>query len=374
MRTILGLLLIGCQANTKFNSTSIGEKSFDTKKAAVDSTGATSGSTTLALPCAAEKIFAPKSTDLKAMTVPVTCAKIDSSTEARKSANDMDVVFVLDTTGSMQPYVQLVRESFQQIANAVQSNGRKANFGAISFGDSILDARPLTDNIEELLNATADSNPLWKPTAGSGGLAPEVGLLALETGMTLLGKGTNLSKTIVYLSDGPAKISATARDALSASFSIGGTAQKLRAFATNVQRQRGTFRLISATSCKRHDSWFSEWPTPCRQMQTLAQTAGVRHLLLPFPMPSFDYQMEFVETVETAAQTVSIECKLETIAIVGSGSSEKVLPETKVSAQSALGLWSVPIQDLPAGSYTATIGRTCDGRPDETRIEFTVPQ
>jgi hypothetical protein len=368
------LLLAGCQDGTKFTASSTGKKSFNPQKAAVDSTGASSGNTTLAIPCSGDTITAPKSTLLQNMTIPVACAKTDSNGETRKSISDMDVVFVLDTTGSMQPYVQLVRESFREIANAAHANGRKAFFAAISFGDTVLDARPLTENIDELLNATAESNPLWKPVEGGGGTAPEAGLLALETGLTLLGKGVNLSKTIVYLSDGPAKVSGDARDALASSFAIGGTAQKLRAFATRVQQQRGTFRLISATSCKRHDSWFSEWPTPCRQMQTLTQTAGVRHLLLPFPMPSFDYQMEFAETVDTASQTVSIECKLASVEILKAGSAEKSLPETKISSGSTGGLWTIPIEELGPGTYDATITRQCDGKASETKVSITVPQ
>jgi hypothetical protein len=317
-------------------------------------TAAGAGSTGIQIACdsSTAKVY-----ETSSLHIPVVC-----STEAKSSSVgffDMDVVFVLDTTGSMRKYVDLIKRNLNSLKESAERNGFQLRMGAISYGDEIFDTRPLSENIAELTTAMLDSNPLWMPSQNRGGDVPEIGLAAIEKGVELLQQGSGKSKVLVFYTDAPSKRFAQARDSLAASFAVGATAEKLRAAASSVQRGGGFFRVASGTSCERTDGWFSEWPTPCEQISRLASSAGVSHLPLIFGNSDANYDADFVSAISNRASTITVDCKLSAVSMV-SAKGETFLPQTSLSPLSG-GMWRVPIEaKIPPGRYTFTITRACE--------------
>jgi hypothetical protein len=295
----------------------------------------------------------------RTLSIPVVCSQEAPAPSA--GYFDLDVVFVMDTTGSMKKYVELVRRNLIHIENTATQNGYKARVAALSFGDSIFEVLPLSENTAELAARMQDSNPLWTPQEDRGGSASEIGLGALEKGIDIVLAGTGKSKLLVFFTDGPSKRLATDRDGLASSFAVGDTAEKLRLALKKVQDNGGFFRFASGTSCLRGDSWFSEWPTPCEQISTLAAAAGVSHTVLPFGDGSALPDPDFLARVKNKPDIITVDCVLTSLQITDA-KGKTLVPETSLSVRGD-GFWSVPVEaELSAGNHTITTKRSCAGK------------
>lgn len=94
----------------------------------------------------------------------------------------VDIVFVMDVTESMQPYIDAVKQNVIAFANDLQANSRDYRLGLVTFEDYVISKEPdcncayrntMTSNVKEFIS--------WVDTlhAGGGGDIPEDQLDAL---------------------------------------------------------------------------------------------------------------------------------------------------------------------------------------------------
>ena len=95
----------------------------------------------------------------------------------------VDVVFVLDVTESMQPYIDAVKQNIINFANDLASNNRDYRLGLVTFEDYVVSSVPdcncayrnqLTSNVNEFISWVGSLH------AGGGGDIPEDQLDALD--------------------------------------------------------------------------------------------------------------------------------------------------------------------------------------------------
>lgn len=121
---------------------------------------------------------------------------IVQSTEAEK----LDIVLIVDTTGSMEDNVRGVRAYADQFARILRLNKRDAHFGLVTFTDASHDppkTMGMTDNAVDLRN--------WLNAAkftGGGGLA-ESGLEAVMAALNEFRYRDGAKKRFIFISDGP---------------------------------------------------------------------------------------------------------------------------------------------------------------------------
>ncbi|HTT78029.1 MAG TPA: FHA domain-containing protein [Candidatus Binataceae bacterium] len=100
----------------------------------------------------------------------------------------VDVVFVLDITESMQPYIDAVKQNIINFANDLAANNRDYRLGLVTFEDYVVSAYPdcncayrnqLTSNVNQFIGWVGSLH------AGGGGDIPEDQLDALSYAATL---------------------------------------------------------------------------------------------------------------------------------------------------------------------------------------------
>jgi hypothetical protein len=100
----------------------------------------------------------------------------------------VDIVFVMDITESMQPYVDAVKQNIIDFAHDLAQNNRDYRLGLVTFEDYVVSAYP-DCNCEYSKTLTSDVNKFidWVGTlhAGGGGDIPEDQLDALSYASTL---------------------------------------------------------------------------------------------------------------------------------------------------------------------------------------------
>jgi serine/threonine-protein kinase PpkA len=133
-----------------------------------------------------------------ARVVKLACATMQSSGPVKTEAVDVDVVFIVDTTGSMQPFINQVVGLCRQMAQSLQDGKTRYRFGCWGYQDStkkkgiqyltknftptLLPVAQFTDNLSEVkaniptedeyeealldgvLDAVTKTN--WRPNAG----------------------------------------------------------------------------------------------------------------------------------------------------------------------------------------------------------------
>ncbi len=118
-----------------------------------------------------------------------------------------DIVFILDNTSSMNPYITNVRNNIVSFANSLASKGINYRLGLVSFGDIAQDSGKVTsygftdvatfiNNVDNVLNGIQ-----------GGGDLPESGLEALVQGeqaaLAMISAGGFNNKRFVVVSDAP---------------------------------------------------------------------------------------------------------------------------------------------------------------------------
>lgn len=98
----------------------------------------------------------------------------------------LNVVFIIDTTGSMDTYIQGVQEKAIEFSNIIKDKGIDFKLGLIGFGDLLEKEKPsvykLTDDVLKF------QKRVKKIPRTYGGDLPESSLDALETGLLLINK------------------------------------------------------------------------------------------------------------------------------------------------------------------------------------------
>lgn len=119
----------------------------------------------------------------------------------------VNVVFLIDTTGSMDTYINGVKDRAIEFSNILSSRGMDFRLGLIGFGDLNEKEKP------SVYNFTQDIKKFQKQVKNIprtyGGDIPESSLDALETGMELLKAsevGSDEKNIFILITDGPPHI------------------------------------------------------------------------------------------------------------------------------------------------------------------------
>ena len=109
------------------------------------------------------------------------------------------IMFLLDVTGSMSSYINVVKENVIAFAGKLKTLGfNNLKIGFISFRDSIVQIYNFTDNISGFQSAVSGQR------ADAGGDSPEAGLLAIQKAADIFSGDSSLSsylKIMVFISD-----------------------------------------------------------------------------------------------------------------------------------------------------------------------------
>jgi Mg-chelatase subunit ChlD len=106
----------------------------------------------------------------------------------------VDVVFALDTTGSMEMEIQAMINNIDSFANLIDSKGFDARFAVVTYGDKIRKKMPFTSDAESL------REELEGVSARAGGDSPEITLDAINYAMGM-GFRKNAQKIIIVITD-----------------------------------------------------------------------------------------------------------------------------------------------------------------------------
>jgi Mg-chelatase subunit ChlD len=105
--------------------------------------------------------------------------------ELRKAGSDrVNVVFLIDTTGSMDTYINGVKDRAIEFSNILSSKGASFKLGLIGFGDLGEKEKPSVYNFTD--DVTKFQKQVKNIPRTYGGDIPESSLDALETGVELL--------------------------------------------------------------------------------------------------------------------------------------------------------------------------------------------
>ncbi len=136
-----------------------------------------------------------------------TMPKLPATTTSSGEGTGINVAFIIDTTGSMDAYIDGVKERATEFSNILQERGIDFNLGLIGFGDLLEKEKP------KVYKWTTDVKKFQKQVRKiprtCGGDIPESALDALETGLTLLDKTKDKGRfknIFVLITDAPPHI------------------------------------------------------------------------------------------------------------------------------------------------------------------------
>lgn len=128
-------------------------------------------------------------------------------TEVSEYVDNLRVMFIIDTTGSMDTYINGVKDRAIEFAGLLQSKGADFELGLIGFGDLGEKEKPkvynFTNDVEKFQNQVKMLPKYY------GGDIPESSLDALETGIALLNSTTEYDgdkNIFILITDAPPHI------------------------------------------------------------------------------------------------------------------------------------------------------------------------
>jgi molecular chaperone DnaK len=119
--------------------------------------------------------------------------------EARKGGGLVNVVFLIDTTGSMDTYINGVKDRAIEFSEILASKGAMFKLGLIGFGDLNEKERPSVYNFTD--DVTRFQKQVKNIPRTYGGDIPESSLDALETGIELINtsRGESLGARYIFI-------------------------------------------------------------------------------------------------------------------------------------------------------------------------------
>ena len=122
-------------------------------------------------------------------------AKLEKLNKLSEEDNTkIDIVFVLDTTGSMESEIQAMINNIDSFANLIVSKGFNARFAIVTYGDKIRKVVPFTEDAESV------REELQSVSAHAGGDNPEITLDAMNYAMGM-GFRENAQKMVIVITD-----------------------------------------------------------------------------------------------------------------------------------------------------------------------------
>jgi hypothetical protein len=298
-----------------------------------------------------------KPTKIKRLFIPISC--LAERLETDEPNRSLDVVFVLDVTGSMGHELQAVRTGVKELITTIQAQGWQLRAGSIAFADAILEEQPISGDLDALVEAMNPIHETWSARGGFGGDVPEVGLAALERGVAMLdvadGAASIGEKIMVYVSDAPAE------RVHKKGFDLTATAQAIKTFALRLDTlpQKPSFRLFHSTGSDRR-ILTDRMPTPSEQMKELITQTGVSSVKLPFPLDSKGLQQYFIGKL-TEGRLLTERCILKSVTLLSP--EGVVLSASGTLSESAATYYATKIpSSLRRGAYKLELTKSCQER------------
>lgn len=127
--------------------------------------------------------------------------------DVQMTSREVNITFIIDTTGSMENYINGVKDRAIEFSKIVSQKGIKFNLGLIGFGDLYEKEKPsvysFTNNVEKFKKQVNNIPRTY------GGDIPESSLDALETGVKLLESSTlaeDSQNIFILITDAPPHI------------------------------------------------------------------------------------------------------------------------------------------------------------------------
>jgi len=115
------------------------------------------------------------------------------------TARPMDMVFLMDNTGSMAPRIRAVKDSIIAFAASLEAAGADVKYGVVSFGDVSSESESLS------LPATAEAVKAWLDALSGvgGGDSPENPLDAIMLAFNTFSWRSGAQKVFIVITDNP---------------------------------------------------------------------------------------------------------------------------------------------------------------------------
>ena len=304
----------------------------------------------------------------------------------------LDLVFVLDVTGSMRSQLDLILSQFKSMVSTLTAAGWNLHIGALAVADDVIGTIPLSADTNAVLAAMGPQNVEWSALPGFGGDLPEQGLLGLQCALNVLAddstcdrttgivpKPTSLArdKAVVYVSDAPA------RD-FKGRFAVADLAEKWKGFSFQLNTlENSSLRLFHAVSSSRK-GLFDDMPTPSEQITEFAKQAGVSTHALGYPMSAASFKSELLDRL-SEGKLVTQMCTLISYEIV-QDDGKAVVPPTplldtdlgadlsKASQESKIApvFLALPSKKWAKGKLTLNTRYECNKEIQNSSVSFTL--
>ena len=122
-----------------------------------------------------------------------------ATTITATSASKIDMVFILDNTGSMGTEIAAVKNSIAAFSASLEASGADVKFGVVSYGDDPSEQASIECTTAAAVKTWLDALPL-----GYGGDGPENPFTAIMTAMNTFSWRTGAQKVFIVLTDASA--------------------------------------------------------------------------------------------------------------------------------------------------------------------------
>jgi flagellin len=126
--------------------------------------------------------------------------------QASSSAGEADIVFVIDSTGSMDSVISNVISNLDEFVSTIQSEGVNVRLGLVTYKDKNFDGPDYLQKTDFTSDESAFKATLTDISVGGGGDTPESGLEAIEDpilGATSFAYTPGASKQLIMVTDAP---------------------------------------------------------------------------------------------------------------------------------------------------------------------------
>ena len=132
-------------------------------------------------------------TDTSSTVTPVTTETITVS-----SGKKLDIVFLMDNTGSMRNYIESVKSAVSDFATNLQNSGLNPRYGLVEFGDNNDSNINVYDFTNDLSTFVSNVNGI---ATTNGGDEPESGLEAIMNGALTMNFDTDAEKRFIVITN-----------------------------------------------------------------------------------------------------------------------------------------------------------------------------
>lgn len=225
--------------------------------------------------------------------------KLQVETESMSSSKyPVDIVFVIDITGSMQPNINAIKDNVVKFARELENRSWDARFAAVGFRDSI-------DSEVNFTDAAKLSNKIGDWVAFGGGDSQEYSQGGIATALDMLLNDVSSNpnrakadKIILMVTDNPGFEYVSKSKG---NFSTNNLEQKIQQSAMSLTRLK--FYHSTPSSARLN-------PAPREQYNSLINNTGVVGAALDYPLSEGVILNQFVEKFEPVRAKVERFCRI----------------------------------------------------------------